>query len=84
MDRFRVVDVSSDGTLVVLRDQSGANHVGRVTSPKLTVHDEVLGASARLGFQVLMSHDSTRYHRVILEALDCSHAEAVSRVQLAR
>ena len=84
MDRFRVVDVSNDGTLVVLRDERGANHVGRVISPRLTVHDEVLGGTAQLGFQLLMSHDATMYHRVILETLDCPHAEALSRVQLER
>lgn len=80
MARFRVVDVSQDGTLVTLRDRTGAEHVGRVPAFTLKPEDEVTGPPPQYGSQMLMWTVAGAACQVLLEDIDCPPNVAFRRV----
>ncbi len=84
---YQVVDVNSDGVVVVLRDQVGKYHIGWTVEPTFSLHDEVVGGAPRLGYQMLASSESSAVHSVVIDAIDCTpkwahrltHPEAAAR-----
>lgn len=71
VESYRVVDISADGILIGLRDGQGGKHLARLATPTLALNDEVFGSAARLGFQLLMSHNCTQFHRMTMLQVGC-------------
>lgn len=77
---YRVIDISANGELVGLLDEAGHNHVVRPDLPTLALHDELMGAVAHPGVQLLMSRGAQQFHRVTMEYVNCAQIVMLNRM----
>lgn len=78
MIKYSVVDLSRDGSIFSLRDQSGHLHVARVQGQMLDREAELLGREAKLGTHVLMAADTHVPMHVKFEAVACTQMQALA------
>ena len=76
MIQFRVVDISRDGSTVLLQDEHKALHVARVHGPAPDRSQTLMGREAKLGSHILMADHSPM--RVEFRAVGCSQLDALT------
>lgn len=76
MIRYRIIDLSRDGSRMSLRDADGMLHVARLWMPLL--RDDILrGRRAKLGAHLLLMDGTNAPTHIRFEALACTQAQAL-------
>jgi hypothetical protein len=74
--QYSVVDVSRDGSSVLLQDEHKALHVARVHGPTPDRNQVLKGRDAKLGSHILMADNTPM--RVEFLAVACSQLDALT------
>ena len=72
VNRYEVIDHSTIGPEVALRDQAGRFHIAQTATERPLVGTELTGAQAKPGFDTLLSTRTGQMYRVIFDLVDCS------------
>jgi hypothetical protein len=77
MADFIVVDVDAERRRLALLDRAGRYHIASTTTGMPPVCAYVRGFNPERGFGLLVEVQTGQVHRIVFEAVDCSHEKAL-------